>query len=342
MVPPPIRIAVLLFLAVIVITVPISKVEAMDRVPIKERFSSHRTTYIPLVTIAPDGLSVQPQNRVASIAFFHTYYTSPFVPVEWSGNHDQCHAGSTSAAFREVVVPRINYFRAMAGVPAVIQLRDDYSAKAQQAALMMSVNRRLSHTPNPDWHCYTEAGNEGAASSNLFLGRYGVDAITGYIADGGSSNYPVGHRRWILYPQTRFMGSGDIPSQNGYPAANALWLFDKNLFEARPATREPFVAWPPAGYVPYQVVFPRWSFSYPDADFANTTVSMTLEGQPIGLTVQPIVNGFGENTMTWEPVIPIGTPPLTDLRYTVTVHNVGIGGSSQTFSYDVVVIDPDL
>ena len=48
--------------------------------------------------------------------------------------------------------------------------------------------------------------------------------------DPGSYNYFVGHRRWILYPQTKEMGTGDIPYANGYPGANALWGFDDNIF----------------------------------------------------------------------------------------------------------------
>src|SRR3954464_7620558 len=62
------------------------------------------------------------------------------------------------------------------------------------------------------------------------------------------------------------MGTGDVPSSgpadDPYPAANELCVFDGNTFGPRPATREEYVAWPPPGYVPYQVVGPRWSFAY--------------------------------------------------------------------------------
>ena len=40
----------------------------------------------------------------------------------------------------------------------------------------------------------------------------------------------------ILYPQTQFMGTGDIPSRDGYPASNALWVFDNNMWQPRPDT----------------------------------------------------------------------------------------------------------
>lgn len=304
--------------------------------------AANHLLYAPITSVAREGLYIFPENRAASIAFFHAYYTTTTTSsIEWTGNHSQCNAGSISPAFQAAIAQRINYFRAMAGVPAV-KLDEDYSAKAQQAALMMSVNRRLNHSPTPDWLCYTESGNEGANSSNLFLEVYGVDAITGYMADGGGDNFPVGHRRWMLYPPTLFMGSGDVPPQDGYPSANALWVFDENSDEPLPNTREPFVAWPPPGYVPYQVLFPRWSFSYPNADFSAATVSLSINGQPVSLSVQPVLNGFGENTLTWEPNLSNNAPPTSDLRYTVTVQNVNVSGISQNFTYDVIIINPDL
>ena len=117
---------------------------------------------------------------------------------------------------------RINYFRAMSGIPPIMGLKGEYNQKAQAAALMMSVNRQLNHHPPTSWTCFTNDGYDGASSSNLYLGVYGPSAISGYIYDSGTGNYFVGHRRWILYPQTQFMGTGDIPSQSGSSSSNAL------------------------------------------------------------------------------------------------------------------------
>jgi len=71
-------------------------------------------------------------------------------------------------------------------------------------------------------------------------------------------------------------------SGTNYPAANAVWVVDDaNYWGPRPATRNAFVSWPPPGYVPYPVVYPRWSFSYPSADFSAATVTMTSNGVPV-------------------------------------------------------------
>ena len=165
-------------------------------------------------------------------------------------------------------------------------------------------------------------------------------AITGFIKDSGGGNYAVGHRRWILYPQTEWMGTGDIPSTGSYWPSNALWVFDDNIWGPRPQTREEYVAWPPPGYVPYQVVFPRWSFAIDDADFLEATVEMSSGGQGIPVTVQPVVIGYGENTLVWEPDLSIGAPPPTDTVFSVIVNGVKIGGVPHDFVYQIILFDP--
>jgi len=246
-----------------------------------------------------------------------------------------------SQEFRDAVLLRINYFRAMAGVPANVKFADEYNRKAQQAALMMSANNRQSHTPDSSWACYTDEGAQAAGSSNIFFGVFGWDAISGYIEDPGDGNFFAGHRRWILYPQTKFMGSGDIPETADYRRANVLWVFDEHMWEPRPPTREEFVAWPPPGYTPYQVLFPLWSFAYADADFSDTVVTMTSAGNLVLLTQHEALNGFGENTLTWKPNVALGRP-ASDTHFTVEITNVRIGGVARDFSYDVTIFDPDV
>ena len=299
--------------------------------------------YLPLISVAPEpSLWVDTGNRQVSLSYYtQVYLASEGVAIGWTGNRATCDAGQTAAAFRGAVRLRINYFRAMAGVPAVVQLSDEYSGKAQQAALMMSVNGSLSHSPPDTWLCYTEEGAQAAGSSNLYLGVYGPAAITGYIYDPGSGNYAVGHRRWILYPQTLWMGTGDIPPEGGW-SSNALWVFDEHMWEPRPQTREEYVAWPPPGYVPYQVVFPRWSFAYKDADFGEATVQMSSGGHGISVSVQPVVYGYGENTLVWEPDLSFGAPPPSDTVYDVVVQGVRIGSVPNDFAYQVIVFDPGM
>jgi uncharacterized protein YkwD len=296
--------------------------------------------FLPLVSSSDGTLGVNPQDRQASQSFFHNVYlASEGVAAEWTGNQATCDEGTTRSAFRSAVLLRINYFRAMAGVPAGVTLSDEFNTKAQKAALMMSANGQLDHSPPATWKCYSTDGADAAGSSSLGLGAYGPDVIDLYVQDPGAGNYAAGHRRWILYPQTDTMGTGDIPS-GGYPAANALWVFDDNMFGPRPDTREEFVAWPPPGYVPYQVVFARWSFAFDGADFSSASVSMTSGGKSVALALQPVVNGYGDNTLVWEPDAIFSAPPASDIVYTVAVNQVIIGGVPRNFTYDVIVFNP--
>ena len=202
----------------------------------------------PLQAASPtSGFTVDISRREQSRSFYNALYpASEGVPPGWNGDLATCTAGTTSDSFKAAVLLRINYFRAMAGVPATITFSDLYSAKSQQAALMMSRNNALNRKPPTSWFCYSAAGYEAAGKSNLALGSGGPETITGSMMDYGVGNSAAGHRRWLLYPQTMFMGNGDIPGTTGYPAASSLWVTDDNYGNLRPTTREEFVAWPPS------------------------------------------------------------------------------------------------
>jgi uncharacterized protein (TIGR03437 family) len=304
-------------------------------------------------------LSVPDAARAAAVSAIDTSnratvqqsFNSVFVPTQnislgFTGNVATGLAGTTSVAYRDAVSTRVNWFRAMAGIPGNITLDDVYNGKAQQAALMMSANNQLNHYPPSSWLYYTSAGAEAARNSNLCLG-YNLTSdpgcIAAYISDTGSNNTAVGHRRWILYPQTRVMGTGDVQGGN-FSYANDLWVFDGNFGAARPAVRDDFVAWPPPGFVPYQVVYPRWSFSYPSADFSAAAVSIQRSGVIVPVMIEPVANGYGENTIVFLPQSP--TPFFNsvegDTRVDVTISNVRIGGVPRSFTYTVTIFDPTI
>jgi hypothetical protein len=306
---------------------------------------SGESLFLPLI-IKFEPTGVDSQERDDSLAFYQSDYIIPNPPpINWNGSHQSCDPGTTDPAFQAAVLKRINYFRAMAGVPAEITFSPESNLKAQAAALLMSVNKDLNHLPPHNWTCYSDLAYEGAGNSNLFLGIYGWDAITGYMQDPGEGNDAVGHRRWILYPQTQVMGSGDVPPTDEYPASNALVVFDAHTWDERPETRDGFVAWPPPGYVPYPVVFPRWSFSYPDADFSETKVYMFQDKEPLSILQAPIFNGYGENTIVWQVEgIPSGgnwPVPTQDTGYRIVITNVKMDESALDFTYEVIIFNPN-
>jgi hypothetical protein len=307
-----------------------------------------RTGQVPQV--AASGLSVSTAQRETVRNFYNALFlASDGVAMGWTGSLSTCTPGTTNPAYRDAVALRINVIRALAGVPAGVTLDSTYNAKAQQSALMMSANKQLSHAPAASWPCYTAAGAEAASHSNLNLGSAGADAISqGYLADTGDNNTAIGHRRWLLYPQTQQMGTGDIPGDSTHPPINDLWVFDSHTFDARPATRNEYVAWPPPGYIPYNIVYARWSFSYPNADFTAATVSMSRNGVSVPVVLEPLANGYGDNTIVWRPTDSLLTNPSplanTDAVFTVNVNNVQnvkITGQTRSFSYTVKLFDPN-
>ena len=296
-----------------------------------------------------NGFALDTTERNAVRNFFNAVYNSGAgVRSQWNGSVTNCDAGATSPEFQEAVRTRINFFRAMAGAPADIQFDPALSAKARRAALLVSANGSVAHEPPPSFSCYSEEGAEAAASSNLAFVTSGLDSIEAYIMDAGA-NHRVGHRRWLLYPQTELMGNGDIDPADGSNErrANANWVIDDKFGAPRPPTRDGFVAWPPPGFVPYKIVFPRWSFSFPNADFSGAQVTVTTNEVQLPIHIEPIELGFGENAIVFvpgeiDPAARTTAPkPPKDITYQVTISNVVIGSMATNFSYAVTLFDPD-
>ena len=296
---------------------------------------------------APATVVIDPQNRnqVAS-AYQSIYLPQGAVPIGWNGNVGTCTPGTTSAAYHQATIDRVNFYRALASLPGNITLLGGTPATdTQAAALLFSANHDLSHAPPNTWICWTQAGADGAGNSNIALG-YGNNAAAGtgavdlYMDDGGTFNTAVGHRRWVLYPPQKMMDSGSIPYSPQY-AANALWVFSG--WGTRPPTPNG-VAWPPRGYVPWQLLpssSNRWSFSWNGANFTSATVSMTRNGVPLGVpSYETIANGYGDNTLVWKPQGVTYSQPASDVTYRVTLSGISGGGAPASIGYDVIVIDP--
>ena len=295
------------------------------------------------------GFNVDPSSREQVRSFYRAVYpASDNVPMNPSADVASCAAGTNAPAFQDAVVRRINWFRAMAGLPAAVTLLATNNFRDQLAAVLMSRNNMLQHTLiSNTWACFNVDGTNAAANSNLALGYSGADAITGYILDFGTNNFVGGHRRWILYPQTQVMGTGDVPVQGIYDEANATWVFDANYGGPRPATRNIFVAWPPAGFVPYPVVFPRWSFALTNANFTNATVTMKSNNVAVPVTLESYQSGAGENALVWHPTSLNANSAATvfpfsgvDTVYSIAVSNILFGAVATNYSYTVTVFDP--
>jgi hypothetical protein len=259
------------------------------------------------------------------------YLGSAIADPGWTGDVSSCNAGISPQATHEKVIKRINYFRRLVGLNDNTTLDASKFPMYQQAALMMKANNQLSHNPPNTWTCWTQNGFDGAQSSNLSLGSHSVNSITAFMADNGSNSFTAGHRRWILHSaKTQFSyGTTDVSMSLGV------------IGTAGGNTKIPkYIAYPPNGYIPQTLVFSRWSFGIPGADFSNAAVTMNgPDGNIAVKVVSKTDNGYGDNTIVWEPAGVI-INSTADMIYTITISGIGGAAENSSYTYTTTIIKP--
>ncbi len=295
---------------------------------------------------APRPEAAKTRSEVVQI-YRTQYLPGSSVPLNWTGSVAGCNPGTTNIEHQQAVIARVNFYRALVDLPGVTLTGGLPTTQVQAAALMMAANNSLNHFPPTTWLCYSADGATAAGSSNISLGTNGlgngVGAIDGYMDDFGPGNTATGHRRWILHPPRTGMATGDTVGGATPPpfASNVLHVFGPT--GPRPPTPNG-VAWPPAGFIPYQnlpIRSNRWSWSFPGADFTNATVAMTGPGGAIVVVLEPLATGFGDNTLVWRPTGVAYTKLAADTTYAITISGLGGAGVPASISYTVTVIDPD-
>ncbi len=297
-------------------------------------FPSAALAWIPGISDpdASTGLSVDITNQADVASFYQCIYkasegTATLDP--WltgsQGSIINCLPGTTTAAYQENVLRRINYFRAMAQLgyddgtavanPSDIIFDSDKNRQAQAAAFVSAENSSINHTIIQSDTCLT--GSEfsdavtGAANGNLAVGLSGADAITDYIlsaqpTSAGSSGFTdyelARYRRWILHRVTTEMGTGDFPAGTSTLAANALFVDDDTTESSQPAiAANNFATWPPSiykasttntpepsefiSYVPANLVSSRWSLQFGDPTFNNGNARFAFFDPNVTMTV---------------------------------------------------------
>lgn len=289
-------------------------------------------------TLAPEAQRVLDEYR-------SVYLASTVSELGWTGSIAGNDAGRLPQEVLDKVLARVNYFRRLAGLPPVV-FTAEKNRLAQHAALIMLANKRLSHYPPASWSCWSEAGKKGAAASNLGLGPL-AGFITQYMEDPGASNAHCGHRRWVLYSKAAEFGFGAAFDPAHYTfAAEALYVTGGSRTSAGvPA----FIAWPPAGYVPAPLVFPRGSFSLPvtsdRADFSGAVITMRgSDGESIPVRKNPF-RAFGDTGITWDIVPAVADIAAFRLKWnnrpvTVRIDGVSVDGEAKNWEYSFTVVAP--
>jgi len=289
--------------------------------------------------------------------------------------------GTVSAAFVADVERRVNFFRAMCGLradvrvntgsPILITGADLYkpaltstskAAAAQRAAYMIirtyntslapgNVAQATSHSPIPANIAWSEAAWNANANGNISFGFFGPGAIDSYMledVEGLSGwNTQVGHRRWLLYSRSTDIATGDTPGSYSpdpleiRPPSNVLYVSQHPNELANDVTPT-FASYPSAGYFPAPINTKFWSLTYPAANFAAATVTMTGPGGAVPLVRKAPISGFGDNTLVWEVSGAAAARRVAaDATYQVTVSGISGPGVPTSHSYSVTLIDPN-
>lgn len=298
------------------------------------------------------GKSIDDSKLKAANDFKENYLGSEIKDIGWSGNKLICTKGKLKDETYKKILQRINYFRRTAGVYDSIEFDEGYNKIAQAAALIMYSNERLTHQPSKDLKCYSDDGYEGASSSNLSLliKNDFSRLITDEVEDDGSGNEDCGHRSWILFAQRKRMGFG---ATNGSYALQVINPTKNN----KPIPE--YYSFPPKGYVPFQVVFKKWSFfvTTQNVDFSKAKIEMQINGKQIKCSAITRNASYGDNSIIWtvqglkddfsysycsmeEKKKVFQKLNYIDSKISVKITNVKIDNQVKDFEYEVQIFDP--
>jgi hypothetical protein len=290
-------------------------------------------------------------------SYVATETTSP-EQFGWTGKN--CKPGRLSHDAYVNAITRINYFRRLAGVNDHVVLDSGWCKLAQAAAVIMNANEKLEHHPGPGMKCYSADGKLGASTSNLSLivGKSISMIISTEIQDGSVSNNECGHRRWLLYSRSYKMGFGATP---GAYAVKIFSSYDEDPKDTSSyhGTVPEYFGYPFRGFIPYQVVYPKWSFAVPGGDMSVAKVEVKAGEKLFSCAVvgRGKIN-YGDPTLVWtvrglkedyeynyydfaEKKKGFEALGLLNKKITVTVSNVKVDGKMKSYNYSFTIFDPD-
>ncbi|MFK7808949.1 MAG: hypothetical protein AB8F74_14185, partial [Saprospiraceae bacterium] len=269
------------------------------------------------------------------------YLGSAFTSSElvWNGNTTSCDPGSFASSVHNKILQRINYFRRLAKVSDDVTFDPVKDGKCLEAALMQKANGGLDHCTGPNnapcntWNCNTADAIQASQKSNLANNSWGfANPIDMYMEDFGSSNIDVGHRRWILFSRGNEMGNGMTNN------THALWVIGD--FAATP-TYDNFIAYPASGFFPRSLIYNRWSFGIPGANFSNAAVSVKHNGENIPTDIIAFNGFYGDPSLVWS----VSSTYLNfdndeDVEFEVTVSGI-TGAPESSYTYTIIAINEE-
>jgi uncharacterized protein YkwD len=307
----------------------------------KRRFVALAVALVLGAVAAVQPIAAEAAVDADSKASVRAAYRAVLVPalktdVGWTGSVASCDAGTVSAASQAATLAAVNYMRQLSGLSKVT-FNAKYSAKAQAAALVYTAQGEIEHDIPEGWKCYSAAAADAGLKSNLAYNLPGALSVPGYMEETGEFNTVVGHRRWILFPKAKTMGSGSTD------VVEVLWVQGAKTKKYK---NPKWVPWPSEGYFPEQLEPDgRWSLSgnsVGNYDFGKAKVSVTSpSGRKLSVkVVSRNDQGYGNDTIVWQVKGVKGAPGAKTAIYSVKVTGIKKGGKTLSHSYKVRMFDP--
>ncbi len=324
------------------------------------------------------AFQVNNHSRNDVVGFWHAVYLASEgyeKRIGWTGKFTG-NPGTVSRVFSDDIERRLNYFRAMCGVPAnvrvntgsrvVIDPADSFkpsvstrkSDAAQAAALMLLRNYdpatgkdpAIDHNPKPSLTGWSPAAWNANANGNLAFGLFGPGAITEYMMEEAGSgtatsvwNSLVGHRRWCLATDATDFASGDQPGGSPAQPPTNVFYITQHSGERVPNGAAGFVSYPAPGFFPAPVNSRFWSLSHASADFGNTKVTMSdAGGKPLPIRAVRTNATYGDPAIIWEVAGAAAAKSVAkDQTFHVRISGIKSSGLPANYGYSVTLINPD-
>lgn len=248
--------------------------------------------------------------------------------LQWNGNIAKCKSGDISDLARQKTINRINYYRRFAGIDIPMKMKSSLNANAQKVAFEV----------RDDTDCKAKSNLASTMPGIQINGAHTSQAILDMMNTSGD----ISMRTFLLDPNLEVIGIGSTDK-------NLVLALDKNSASSS-ATKagtsqksDQFIAWPPKGLVPAEMVYGKWSFSLPGADFSEAKIKMSVLGRELPsdyIKIDSIKSqGAGIPTIAWVPQGIILYAQI-DLTYSVEIYNVKFQGDEKGFGYkyDVTII----
>lgn len=280
------------------------------------------------------------------------YYLEPDI--------EACTSGIPSDSEKQKVLARLNYLRAIHGLPAVVYSPEGDEITAECALIIAANNTeggtlQLSHTPPQSWDCWSQQAYDGCNSSNIHVGwakgsdlsqEESSEIVDSFMRDKGVDS--IGHRRWLLDPWLGHIsfGRADYTDGNGtFVLGAAIKVIHDDTPDVADLLDIDFVAYPfeeyPKELYPNNQI--RMSFSVlkdkmnkfgnaSSINLAGTTIAIIDSTSNKTISVSDLMmdtDGMGiPNNISW-----LASGIEYNKKYNVTVSNIMVDNVSRLYQY---------